>query len=202
MASRFFAGCCENLSQRFESKEIRAARAALVGDLTGDVLEVGAGAGANFPFYGEDARVIATDYSPHMLRRAQRAADGLSSISAVEQADAQKLPFPDDQFDHAVATLVFCSVPDAEAGLREILRVTKPGGAVRLLEHTRADGAMGRRVQNLLTPAWHRVFDGCHLNRETVAVVATSGLTLEAVEGLSMMRSLLNHVIRAQVPGG
>lgn len=52
MASRFFAGFCENLSQRFESKEIRAARAALVGDLTGDVLEVGAGAGANFPSTG------------------------------------------------------------------------------------------------------------------------------------------------------
>ena len=51
----------KTLFQRFESKEIREARAALVGDLSGDVLEVGAGAGANFPFYGKDARVTATD---------------------------------------------------------------------------------------------------------------------------------------------
>ena len=201
MPSRFFAWC-ETLCQRHESKEIGEARAAPVGDLTGDILEVGAGGGANFGLYGEGARVTATDYSPHMLERARSVASDHDAIVAVEFADAQDLPFLDDHFDHAVATLVFCSVSDPEKGLGEIRRVTKPGGAVRLLEHTRADGANGRGVQNVLNPAWRRVFDGCNLNRETVAVVGMSGLVLEAVQGLAGMRSLMNvHVIRARVPG-
>jgi SAM-dependent methyltransferase len=48
----------------------------------------------------------------------------------VELATAERLPFPDDQFDAALAQLVVHFMADPVAGLREMARVTRPGGVV------------------------------------------------------------------------
>ena len=205
--SRFFGHWCfaqwYGLLSRSESAAIRATRARLVADLTGDVLEAGVGNGLNLPHYGERARVTAIDYNRHMLAKAGARARAARAEVALEVADVQSLPFPDDRFDHVVAGLVFCSVADPERGLRELLRVTKPGGSVRLLEHVGAEPGWTRRTQSALSPAWSLVGDGCRLNRDTVATARRAGVIVEEVAPVrGLPRLLPARLIEGRVPEG
>ena len=96
--------------------------------------------------------------------------------------DAQRLAFPDKAFDSAAATFVFCSVPDAVAGLREVRRVLKPGGRFVLLEHVRLGNRLLGRLMDLLNPPWLRL-SGDNINRDTVANVQRAGFQVVAVDG-------------------
>lgn len=107
---RLFAASYVRIEGRLRRATNRARRR-LVGDLTGAVLEVGAGTGLNFAYYPAEARVVATDLNEHMLVRAVAEADGASATIDLQVADAMTLPFPDERFDAVVATLVLCSVP-------------------------------------------------------------------------------------------
>jgi ubiquinone/menaquinone biosynthesis C-methylase UbiE len=99
--------------------------------------------------------------------------------------DAQHLDFPDDNFDAAIATFVFCSVPDAVQGLRELGRVVKPEGQIFLLEHVRInEPEVIGKVMDLLDPMVVRLM-GPHINRRTEQNVRRAGLKVERVEALA-----------------
>jgi ubiquinone/menaquinone biosynthesis C-methylase UbiE len=99
--------------------------------------------------------------------------------------DVQHLEFPDDTFDTAVATFVFCSVPDPAQGLRELARVVKPGGQIILLEHVRVDRpALIGKIMDILDPLIVRMM-GAHINRRTAETVQQAGLAVERVENLA-----------------
>ncbi|HEU4759103.1 MAG TPA: class I SAM-dependent methyltransferase [Dehalococcoidia bacterium] len=147
----------------------------------GTLLEVGVGTGKNLPYHPQGARVVALDISPRMLRRAAGRARRLGRDVDLLLGDAQRLPFRDGAFDTAVATFVFCSVPDPIAGLGEVRRVVRDGGRVHLLEHVRARNPVAGRIMDLLNPIWVRLM-GANINRDTVANVATAGITADAVE--------------------
>jgi ubiquinone/menaquinone biosynthesis C-methylase UbiE len=99
--------------------------------------------------------------------------------------DAQRLDFPDDSFDAAVATFVFCSVPDAVRGLRELGRVVKPRGQILLLEHVRInEPKFIGKTMDLLDPVVVRLM-GPHINRRTEQNVRRAGLKVERVEALA-----------------
>ena len=135
--------------------------------LDGRVLDVGTGTGAMFPYF-EDSSVElhAIEPDPHMRAQArERAADLDIDLSLVD-GEAESLPFEDRSFDAVISALVFCTVPDPEAGAAEIARVLEPTGEFRFLEHVRAAGPLGR-VHDAATPVWETVAGGCQLNRET-----------------------------------
>jgi ubiquinone/menaquinone biosynthesis C-methylase UbiE len=90
--------------------------------------------------------------------------------------DVEHLAFRDDSFDWVASTFVFCSVPDPVAGLRELARVTKPGGRIFFLEHMRPRGKLLGFVFDLLNPFTVRVF-GFNINRRTLENIAAAGLT-------------------------
>ena len=152
----------------------------------GRVLEVGVGTGKNMPYYPADAQVTAVDLSDRMLAQARRRAARGGVNVELHEMDAQDLRFEDGAFDTAVATFVFCSVPDPVRGLRELSRVVRPEGRIVLLEHVRVDRPLLGRLMDLLNPIVVRVM-GANINRRTVENVRRAGLTIERVEDLAAM---------------
>ncbi len=131
------------------------------------ILEVGVGTGKNFPYYPAGRDVTALDISPNMLGQArQRARDMNIEVELVE-GDAQALPFADNSFDSAVATFVFCSVPDPVQGLCELRRVLKPGGQLIVLEHVLSQKTVLRTLMRWFDFLPYHLW-GAHINRETV----------------------------------
>jgi demethylmenaquinone methyltransferase / 2-methoxy-6-polyprenyl-1,4-benzoquinol methylase len=76
--------------------------------------------------------VVGSDFSEGMLARARAKAPGLTW----EQADALALPYPDDAFDAATVGFGARNFGDLALGVREMVRVVRPGGRVVILEIT------------------------------------------------------------------
>jgi ubiquinone/menaquinone biosynthesis C-methylase UbiE len=97
------------------------------------------------------------------------------------QSSAERLPFPEDSFDAAVATLVFCSVASPGQAFSELRRVVRPGGTIALLEHVRPDGRLPGLLFDALSVLTVALFDD-HFNRRTADEARRAGLRTVRVE--------------------
>jgi len=149
----------------------------------GRILEVGVGTGKNMPYYPNGARLTAIDLSEGMLAKAQHREAELGLDVDLRHMDVQRLAFPQDTFDAAVATFVFCSVPIPIKGLKELGRVVKPGGDIWLLEHVRINEPVIGPLMDLANPLVVRMM-GANINRRTVENVKQAGLQILGVEDL------------------
>lgn len=169
-----------------ERRVLRGLRTRFIPQASGEVLEIGAGTGANIPFYAPKKidRLVLTDLSEDedLLRRRLRrnpAFRNRGGLFVAGGVDVEHLPFSAGSFDTVVAALVFCSVPDPDSGFREILRVLKPGGKLLFLEHILPRRPFPAAVFRGLTPAWRRIASGCHLDRKTPERMEAAGFLLE-----------------------
>lgn len=168
----------------------RRRRARCVAAATGRTLEVGIGTGRNIDLYPTDVEVTGIDISAAMLARAEKRAGGLHRTVRLERADVERLPYPDSSFDTVCATCVFCSVPDPVAGLREVARVTRPDGQVRLLEHVRPRNRLLGWLADRLSPFTQSLI-GPAINRRTEDNVRAAGLELVDVQRHGVWREIL-----------
>jgi len=169
-----------------ETKFLAKHRPHIAGEATGQVLEVGAGTGANLPYFAKAEKVVATEPDPYMLERARKrlAELGVTNIE-LAQYPAEQLPFENASFDSAVSTMVFCSVRDPNKALAEIKRVLKPSGSFRFIEHVRPDSGLKARVFDAVTPLWRWFGAGCHPNRRTLESVKDAGFELAELKHVS-----------------
>jgi ubiquinone/menaquinone biosynthesis C-methylase UbiE len=174
---RWFAAVYDRLQRSQERTRVGKLRRELLGDLHGDVLEIGAGTGANFEYYAPDARVVALEPDPHMLKRAH---ERVRPNIELRQAPAEALPVPDRSFDAVVSTLVLCTVDDVAASLAEIRRVLRPGGRLVFLEHVRGEGFAGT-VQDVIKPVWRYFSAGCNVNRRTEDALAAGSYDVTSI---------------------
>ena len=163
----------------FERRRYRALRPALFDGLAGELLDAGIGTGRNCEFYPPGATVSGIDTSPAMLARAHERCPTLAAGGRLYQMDVTALEFPTDSFDSAVATFLFCVLPDdlQEPALRELGRVVKPGGLIRLLEYVRPRGTV-RRILSRIWQPWIAWAYGASFDRQTEGHVPKAGLQL------------------------
>jgi ubiquinone/menaquinone biosynthesis C-methylase UbiE len=163
----------------FEYGRYRMIRPFLFEGLSGLLLDAGVGTGRNFPFYPSNAKVIGIDLSPAMLARAERRRRSAAAPVALRQMDVTRLDYPDRTFDAAVATFLFCVLPDElqVPALKELGRVVKRGGLIRLLEYTRPSGAVRRAITKIWEP-WVYWAYGAGFDRQTEQHVPEAGLQL------------------------
>jgi ubiquinone/menaquinone biosynthesis C-methylase UbiE len=151
----------------------------LVEGVRGRVLEIGAGTGLNLGRYSPAAEVVAVEPEPTMARKASARAREAAAPVRVVRGVAEALPFADGTFDTVVACCVLCSVSDQERAIADLRRVLRPGGEVRVYEHVRSSHPLWARVQDLVTPVWHRFGCNCHPNRDTASALRAGGFEVE-----------------------
>lgn len=149
----------------------------------GKVLEVGAGTGKNFPYYDRNSvELTAIDFSEGMLEFAQKKRTELQWHElSVLQMDVEQMEFADNTFDCVVSTFVFCTVPHPQQGLKEIMRVLKPGGKAIFLEHMKSR----YRVINFFLLGMNLVSSrllGTFMLRETQKTIEQIGFEVMSVE--------------------
>jgi demethylmenaquinone methyltransferase / 2-methoxy-6-polyprenyl-1,4-benzoquinol methylase len=91
---------------------------------------------------GPQSRIIGADFSHAMLVLASEKSAG-RPVRWIE-ADALRLPFPDQSFDLITSAFGFRNLADYDAGLREIRRVLRPGGECGILEFNEPRGLLGQ----------------------------------------------------------
>lgn len=118
------------------------------------ILEIGVGTGLSLPLYTEDVEVTGIDVSPEMLAIARNKypRSDYPQVRELLEMDAQKLDYPDNHFAGSVAMYVASVVPDPSAMMREMFRVTRPGGPVLVVNHFTSSRAFMRQVERRLTP--------------------------------------------------
>ena len=175
-----FARLCAVMSRK-ESAQVREHRSELLSGLSGRVLELGAGAGANFGFYPTDiGEVIAVEPEPYLRAKAIEAAASAKVPVTVVDGTADRLPVEDTSVDAVVACLVLCSVPDQGAALAELHRVLRPGGELRFYEHVLSGTPRVALTQRIVDRVfWPRAFGGCHTARDTPAAIADAGFAID-----------------------
>jgi SAM-dependent methyltransferase len=176
-----FARLWARMSGKVGSEQIRTE---LLAGLRGRVVEVGAGDGRNFAHYPEDvSEVLAIEPESYLRRLASAAAQTAPVPVTVLDGVAESLPVEDGGVEGAITSLVLCSVHDQKQALAELHRALAPGGELRFYEHVVARGRFGRALQAALdgSGVWPHLGAGCHLSRDTVAAIASSGFEVEQI---------------------
>jgi ubiquinone/menaquinone biosynthesis C-methylase UbiE len=184
LRGRFFAAIYDRFTAGAEEAGLRAHRGQLLAGARGKVLEIGAGTGANLPFYGDavETLICAEPEAPMARRLAQRVAAQQKRAIEIVASPAERLPLPDAHVDTVVSTLVLCTVTDQPRALAEIRRVLKPGGSLLFLEHVRADDAKLAAWQDRLNGFNRFVAYGCNCNRATVDAILAAGFTITSLK--------------------
>ena len=179
---RVFAAMYDRMGVKTEKAGLTEMRRELVGQATGDVLEIGGGTGANLEHYGPAVRSLTiTEPEPPRLKRLERRASEQAPEATVLRAPAEDLPFNDATFDTVVSTLVLCGVDDQPRAVRELMRVLKPGGRLIFIEHVRSEDARLARKQDRMNPV-NRFVVCCDCNRPTLDTIKAAGFEVTRLE--------------------
>lgn len=138
-----------------------------------NVLIVGVGTGADFPFLPAGVFATGIDLSPDMLAKARLKLPNCRASVKLIQGDAQALLVDENSYDAAILNLILSVVPDSRACLQSALRAIKPGGRLVIFDKFQPDNEKvtpGRRFMNFfstrlgtdITRRFGDMLDGCN----------------------------------------
>lgn len=141
-------------------------RQSLLKKVEGRVLELGAGTGLNLPYYSNKVKaLVLLEVNEGMHRLAVKRLEKVPFPVTQSLMNAEKISFPDQEFDSVVSTFTLCSIEHLSQAIEEIKRVLKPNGHLFFLEHGLSSEADIQRRQQFWTPYQRKLADGCHLDR-------------------------------------
>lgn len=148
----------------------------LIGGLTGTVLEIGAGYGANFGYFRAGVEWLGLEPGARRRRRLARTAAAHGHRAEIIAAPAERIPLGDATVDAVVSTITLCSVADPGAVLAEIRRVLRPSGAFVYFEHVAPpSGTWAARLLRAWGPCSRHVGARCDPTRETWRAIDSAG---------------------------
>jgi len=165
-------------------------RRELLGNLSGDVLEIGSGTGVNLKYYPKTVnKLVLTEPDSnmrHILNKRIEESDR-DNISMAHY-HAESIDLPDESFDYVVSTLVLCSVKNPLNSLTELKRILRPNGQLILMEHVAADdNPKLLNWQKTVEPFWKWIGCNCHLTRQTEILIKQAGFNSIQIEKVSML---------------
>lgn len=172
-----------------EEKGLGEWRGALLKTLQGDVLELGAGTGANLAFYPDNLNhLYLLEPSVHMRKHLKTRLENYAGLPLEILSDnAETISLADASVDAVVSTLVLCSVTNLDKALSEIYRVLKPGGHFYFIEHVAATNNPNRyKWQRRLDFIWKYLASGCRVTRDTETAIKRAGFQIESIERQSI----------------
>jgi len=180
---RIFAWALARFNKRYEQFAVKY-KEKLFADLSGVVLEIGPGTGANLRYFVQPGiRWIGVEPNRFMEPYLEKEAKRLGIQIDLHTGLAHELPVEDNSVDVVVGTLVLCCVRDPQLSLKEVIRVLKPGGRFLFIEHVAAPrGTWLRCLQGCVRPIWSKLGDGCHPDRETWLALGAAGFDKLAYE--------------------
>jgi len=175
-------------------------------DVQGDILEIGAGTGANFEFLPEGSSIIALEPNVHMESYLLENAKKFPHIKLKQFVPgfAENMEgIADNSVEAVVCTLTLCSVHDMDAALSEIKRVLRPGGYFYFLEHVADEPETWRnKVQRTFDNQWKYLSDGCSCSRETWTFLDNAGFSSVCYEKFYLNElMLIAYLMRPHIVG-
>ncbi len=169
------------LNSTMAADEFGHIRPAVVAHATGIVLEIGVGAGHNFPFYKNVSKLYALEPSRELAALAQEKARGLPFPVEFIYEGAEHIPLPDASVDSVVSTWTLCSVANPAQVLQEIKRVLKPQGRFAFVDHGLSPHTGTSFIQKAATPITKHFTGNCHMDRNIEQLVRDSGLHIDTL---------------------
>jgi ubiquinone/menaquinone biosynthesis C-methylase UbiE len=176
----------------------------LLADLSGRVIEVGAGSGIHFRHYPQTvAEVVAVEPEPNLRAMAVAAARDAPVPIHVVPGLAEALPAEDGSMAAGVSAALLCSIPDPAMALSELARVIRPGGELRFFEHVVSRRPRAAWLQRALDSSglWAHAMGGCQTSRDTEAAIAHAGFRIEVIERFTLRPTLLDIPVAPKILG-
>ena len=148
---------------------------------------MGVGTGLNLPLYPRDCTVTGIDISAEMLRKARERVKelGLTGVT-LSLMDASNLVFPDDTYDHVLATYVISAVPDPVKTLLEMRRVCQPGGHIVILNHFRSENPVLGALEWMVAPVCTRI--GFKTDLKLKPLLEGAGMSPDQMHRINVMK--------------
>jgi ubiquinone/menaquinone biosynthesis C-methylase UbiE len=165
--------------------------------MNGKILFLAVGTGLDIAFFPPGHEITGIDISPRMLEKARPRAAAYPASGTIDlrEMDVHDLDFEDGTFDQIFTSCTFCSVPDPVRGLESLRRVLKPGGELRMFEHTGSRWFPFNLMMHVMTPLSRRF--GPEMNRRTVDNVRRAGFRVREVKHIYLD---VVKTIRAEAP--
>ena len=170
------------INSRGPHKRWAASKEVFYAPMAGRVLFLAVGTGLDVEFFPPGREITGLDISGRMLEKARPRVSAYDGKIDLLEMDAQEMALADNTFDQVFTSCTFCSVPDPVQGLRELHRVLKPGGELRMFEHTGSRWFPFNLMLHMMNPVSRRL--GPELIRDTLGNVEKAGFALREVRNL------------------
>lgn len=163
---------------------IRKIRQQIIPQAQGEVLEIGAGSGANFIHYDSTrvSKLYALEPNPGMIRLAERQQRKTKLNIEFLDLPGERIPLEDNSVETIISTFTLCTIPGIVGAIRGAARVLKPNGTLIFFELGLSPDHKVQRWQKRLEPFHYRLFQGLYLTRDIPSLLVQGGFQIEQME--------------------